>query len=218
MRKAPEGSKSSRTQKMEKGTGAGKKESWTSAEPPRQSGISSRGKWLITGSLTLLLFLTVVLVLWGWLEWPLSPATAEQQSSSPYELTGTGKEVIDKLKALIDGEEPSFVYYYKPGCKLCQRMEPIIFSAAEERGLTVHRVNLANNRGAMQLRNSKGVPLVDFYKELPAVAYYSKGWLIAWTEGEKPKSVYDEFYDHLSLGEDHGSHEDHEEDQEHSHK
>ncbi|MEK8129206.1 hypothetical protein WMW72_14970 [Paenibacillus filicis] len=194
-----------KTQEMSRPVNKERRASVELAPPP---GISSKARWLLIGSLTLLLLLAAGLAIWSLPEEAStsSSTSAEQQPASPTEITGSSKEAVGKLKALIDGEESSFVYYYKPDCEPCRREEPILFLAAEEKGLTVHRFNLAEYGAAMKLRNGKGLPLVDFYKELPAVAYYNKGWLIAWTEGEQPKSVYDQFYEHFRFGDQHEGH------------
>jgi thiol-disulfide isomerase/thioredoxin len=158
--------------------------------------------WLMPG-----IFLLVLL--WFVLgAWHQSQPLANEPAPGPNEITGTSKEAVASLKKLIDSDAQTFVYFYEPNCKLCSKMEPIISAEAAKKGVTMHRFNISKYKEALKLKNAKNVRLVSFYKELPAVAYYNKDWLIAWGEGDQPAKTYDEFYDHFRFGDDDHSHAD----------
>lgn len=154
--------------------------------------------WLMSGILALLI---VLVGIGNWYKTEIVLA-ADSQVYGPNEITGTKEEAIANLKNMIDSDNHNFVYLYEPQCELCKKLEPMIYAAAERKGVTLHRFNLHKYKDARDLRNDKGMPLINFYKELPAVAYYNKGWLMAWADGDQSEKTYDEFYEHFRFGDD----------------
>ncbi|NOV00054.1 hypothetical protein [Paenibacillus planticolens] len=168
--------------------------------------------WFMTGTLALLVAV-VGIGQWNGIETTLADS-ADSQVNGPNEITGSSSEAIAELKRIIHSDDHNFVYLYKSNCGLCTKLEPLISTAAEKKGVKLYRFNLTKYGGAKDLKNEKGLPLVHFYKELPAVAYYNKGWLIAWIEGDESEKKYEEFYEHFQFGDDDG----HEHGDGHEHK
>ncbi|BFT74521.1 hypothetical protein [Paenibacillus sp. P36] len=155
--------------------------------------------WFMTGALALLV---AVIGIGQWKG--IETTWADSQVNGPNEITGSSSEAIAELKRIIHSDDQNFVYLYKSNCGLCTKLEPVISAAAEKKGVKLYRFNLTNYSGALDLKNEKGLPLIHFYKELPAVAYYNKGWLIAWIEGDESDKKYEEFYEHFQFGDDDG--------------
>lgn len=160
-------------------------------------GLAKKRLWIITG-IVFALCIAAIISVWKWSE----PAVVASSTGNALEITGSSKEAIASLQEIIHADTQSFVYFYENNCEPCKRLEPTIFARAKEKEVTVYRFNLSAYRDALALKNEKGLPLVQFYKELPAVAYYNQGWLIAWIEGDEAKTGMDEFYDHFRFGAD----------------
>ncbi|PZE20013.1 thioredoxin domain-containing protein [Paenibacillus xerothermodurans] len=169
--------------------------------------------WLVTGAVLL------CLAFWAGREWLHADIiAANAPADGPNEITGDSGDAIRKLKAIMDADDQTFIYFYETDCELCEKLEPMIYATAEQSEVQLYRFNLTKYEDAMQLKNHKGMPLVDFYKDLPAVGYYNKGWLIAWAEGEQSQQTYHDFYEHFRFGDDDQEHQhDHEHEHEHEH-
>ncbi|MFD0616153.1 conjugal transfer protein TraF [Paenibacillus sp. GCM10027629] len=162
--------------------------------------------WLLSGIVLLLLVLLGISSIW------YDGTTTEMDESQVglNEIKGTAREVRAQLMGTINSDEQSFIYLYEPDCKLCTKMEPIINASAERNGLTLQRLNLHKYKDILGLKNEKGIPLINFYKELPAVAYYKNGWLIAWAEGDQSEKIYDEYFEHFRFGDEDEHDQEHE--------
>lgn len=165
-----------------------------------------RHYWILSGMILLLLVVWGVKIVGN----DRSSTTSIDQPTAGLELRGTAREVTTQLMSTINSDKQSFIYLYKPDCKLCSKMEPIIMASAERNGTMLQRLNLSKYKSVLDLKNKKGVPLIQFYKELPAVAYYKNGWLVAWAEGDQSEQTYDEFFEHFRFNDEDENHQEHE--------
>lgn len=172
--------------------------------------MARKALWFTAGTLALLVAVV------GIGQWKgIGTTWADSQVNGPNDITGSSSEAIAELKRIIHSDDQNFVYLYKSNCGLCTKLEPLISTAAEKKGVKLYRFDLTKYGGAQDLKNEKGLPLVHFYKELPAVAYYNKGWLIAWIEGDESEKKYEEFYEHFQFGDDDGHEHEHADGHEH---
>ncbi|NOU71740.1 hypothetical protein GC098_09945 [Paenibacillus sp. LMG 31458] len=158
-----------------------------------------RHYWLLSGVLLLFVLFGI-----GNIWYDRTTTEMDESQVGLNEMKGTVQEVSAQLMGTINSDVQSFIYLYEPNCKLCMKMEPIINASAERNGIKLQRLNLHKYKNVRGLKNEKGIPLIKFYKELPAVAYYKNGWLIAWTEGDKSEKIYDEYFEHFRFGDEDG--------------
>ncbi|WP_018930465.1 hypothetical protein [Gracilibacillus lacisalsi] len=107
-----------------------------------------------------------------------------------YELTGNLEKVRASLISLMGSPTGEFIYVYEPGCDDCARMNSLIFPLAEDRDITVHRLNLNEYPELEELLDLENITI-------PATIYFSRGYQIGWILSSEEDKYYEEFFDHF---------------------
>lgn len=104
----------------------------------------------------IIIFLGIIIVLFGALAFITSYSNSEKSEDNPYGKESLEQSTIDQLddplyqnqivpaeleKKLSNGED-MFVYFYSPECIHCQNTSPVLVPLAEEMGIDLRKYNL----------------------------------------------------------------------------